>query len=222
MVLQTIVLPLYDLVNYLAVNGLEPLLHFMKMEFESIVSTIPPNRLHNSLLFIKLIDFYFIIFLYIHNMYLLRGALTSKPYSFVARPWEFKSIESIDFFDSIGAAIRFDIRGDKIIRVLPRLHEDINEEWISDRTRFSVDGFRLQRIDGPLLNINQAFKNLSWVNAVYFLSNLLFKTKDLNFDFLMNFGQIKNQNLNVNYFNDSFSDFENEIWLNLFTSCFFF
>ena len=75
------------------------------------------------------------------------GALTSKPYEFVARPWELKKTNSIDVFDAVGSNIRIDSKGDKIMRVLPRINEDINEEWISDKTRFAYDGLNYQRID---------------------------------------------------------------------------
>jgi len=75
------------------------------------------------------------------------GALTSKPYAFVARPWELKKTNSIDVFDAVGSNIRIDSKGDKIMRVLPRINEEINEEWISDKTRFAYDGINYQRID---------------------------------------------------------------------------
>ena len=75
------------------------------------------------------------------------GALTSKPYAFKARSWELKSTESVDVLDAVGSNIKVDARGLEVMRILPRLHEDINEEWISDKTRFSCDGLKLQRID---------------------------------------------------------------------------
>ena len=75
------------------------------------------------------------------------GALTSKPYAFIARPWELKKTNSIDVFDAVGSNIRLDSKGDKILRVLPRINEEINEEWISDKTRFAYDGINHQRID---------------------------------------------------------------------------
>ena len=75
------------------------------------------------------------------------GALTSKPYEFVARPWELKKTETIDVFDAVGSSIRIDSKSDKILRVLPRINEDINDEWISDKTRFAYDGINNQRID---------------------------------------------------------------------------
>ena len=75
------------------------------------------------------------------------GALTSKPYAFVARPWELKKTDSIDVFDALGSNIRVDSKGDKVLRVLPRINEDINQEWISDKTRFAYDGLNHQRLD---------------------------------------------------------------------------
>ena len=77
------------------------------------------------------------------------GALTSKPYAFTARPWELTKTESIDVMDAQGANIRVDARGNEVLRVLPRLHEEINEEWISDKTRFACDGLSRQRLDRP-------------------------------------------------------------------------
>ena len=75
------------------------------------------------------------------------GALTSKPYEYVARPWELKKTQSIDVFDAVGSNIRIDSKGDKILRVLPRINDEINDEWISDKTRFAYDGLNYQRID---------------------------------------------------------------------------
>ncbi len=77
------------------------------------------------------------------------GALTSKPYAFNARPWELRKTNSIDAMDAVGSNIRVDCRGREVMRVLPRLHEDINEEWIADKTRYACDGLRRQRLDRP-------------------------------------------------------------------------
>ena len=79
------------------------------------------------------------------------GALTSKPYAFTARPWELNKTESIDVMDAVGSNIRVDARGSQVMRVLPRLNEDVNEEWISDKTRYAVDGLRRQRLDRPFI-----------------------------------------------------------------------
>ena len=82
------------------------------------------------------------------------GALTSKPYAFAARPWELNKTESIDVMDALGCAIRIDTRGREVMRILPRTNEDINEEWISDKTRHVVDGLRTQRLDQPYVREN--------------------------------------------------------------------
>jgi NADH dehydrogenase (ubiquinone) Fe-S protein 1 len=93
------------------------------------------------------------------------GALTSKPYAFSARPWELKSVESIDTLDSICSNIRVDIRGYEIMRVLPSLNEELNEEWLHDKSRFSFDGLKRQRLCDPLLKKDGKFVQISWVEA---------------------------------------------------------
>ncbi len=77
------------------------------------------------------------------------GALTSKPTAFHARPWEYVKTESVDVMDALGCAIRVDSRGREVVRILPRVNEAINEEWISDKTRHIVDGLKTQRLDRP-------------------------------------------------------------------------
>ncbi|MBM3569171.1 MAG: NADH-quinone oxidoreductase subunit NuoG, partial [Alphaproteobacteria bacterium] len=77
------------------------------------------------------------------------GALTSKPYAFSARPWELRKTESVDVMDAVGSNVRIDARGSAVMRILPRLHEDINEEWIADKTRHACDGLSRQRLDRP-------------------------------------------------------------------------
>lgn len=93
------------------------------------------------------------------------GALTSKPYAFQARPWELTKTESIDVMDAVGSNIRVDTRGREVMRVLPRLNEAVNEEWISDKTRFIWDGLRTQRLDRPYLRIDGRLKTVSWAEA---------------------------------------------------------
>ena len=93
------------------------------------------------------------------------GALTSKPYQFNARPWELKKTETIDVMDAVGSNIRIDARGSEVLRVLPRLHEDVNEEWISDRTRFAYDGLRRQRLDRPYVRKDGALRPANWDEA---------------------------------------------------------
>src|SRR4028118_556495 len=82
------------------------------------------------------------------------GALTHKPYSFSARPWELTKVESVDVMDAVGSAIRIDSRGREVMRILPRINEAVNEEWISDKTRHVVDGLRVQRLDRPFVREN--------------------------------------------------------------------
>lgn len=94
------------------------------------------------------------------------GALTSKPYTFIARPWELKSVQSIDTFDGIGSNIRIDVRGYEIMRILPRLNESINEEWVSDKTRFAFDGLKIQRLYEPLLKKDNTFLVITWQEAL--------------------------------------------------------
>ena len=93
------------------------------------------------------------------------GALTSKPYVFEARPWELKKTESIDVMDAVGSNIRIDTYGWEVKRVLPRVNEDINGEWISDKTRYSCDGLKNQRLDTPYIKEDNKFKKSSWDEA---------------------------------------------------------
>ncbi|HEY9236124.1 MAG TPA: NADH-quinone oxidoreductase subunit NuoG [Phenylobacterium sp.] len=93
------------------------------------------------------------------------GALTSKPYAFNARPWELKKTESVDVMDALGSAIRVDSRGPAVLRVLPRLNEEINEEWISDKTRYAVDGLSRQRLDRPFVRKGGRLQPATWAEA---------------------------------------------------------
>ena len=93
------------------------------------------------------------------------GALTSKPYAFSARPWELKRTETIDVMDAVGSNIRVDSRGSEVMRTLPRLHEAINEEWISDKTRFAYDGLKRQRLDRPYVRRDGKLEPASWADA---------------------------------------------------------
>lgn len=94
------------------------------------------------------------------------GALTSKPYAFNARPWELKKTESVDVMDAVGANIRIDARGSEVLRVLPRLNEEINEEWISDKTRFAEDGLKRQRLDRPFVRRAGKLTATTWDEAL--------------------------------------------------------
>lgn len=93
------------------------------------------------------------------------GALTSKPFAFTARPWELNKTESIDVMDALGSAIRVDTRGREVMRVMPRVNEDINEEWISDKTRFIWDGLKTQRLDRPYVKKDGRLQPASWSEA---------------------------------------------------------
>ncbi|HEV7879082.1 NADH-quinone oxidoreductase subunit NuoG [Bradyrhizobium sp.] len=93
------------------------------------------------------------------------GALTSKPYAFAARPWELGKTQSIDVMDAVGSAIRIDTRGREVMRILPRVNEAVNEEWISDKTRHVVDGLRTQRLDRPYIRQNGQLRAASWAEA---------------------------------------------------------
>ena len=93
------------------------------------------------------------------------GALTSKPYAFQARPWELTKTESIDVMDAVGSAIRVDSRGREVMRILPRVNDAVNEEWISDKTRFIWDGLRSQRLDRPYVRKNGRLVPASWAEA---------------------------------------------------------
>jgi NADH-quinone oxidoreductase subunit G len=93
------------------------------------------------------------------------GALTSKPYAFAARSWELAKTESVDVMDAVGSNVRIDTRGNEVMRVLPRINEDINEEWISDKTRFACDGLRRQRLDRPYVREAGKLKPVTWREA---------------------------------------------------------
>ena len=106
------------------------------------------------------------------------GALTSKPYAFKARSWELKKTETIDVHDAVGANIRVDTRGREVMRILPRLNEDVNEEWIDDRTRFAYDGLNKARLDRPYIRDKDSgkLKEASWEEAFAYIAE---KTKGI-------------------------------------------
>src|SRR5258707_6590134 len=101
------------------------------------------------------------------------GALTSKPYAFVARPWELRKTESVDALDAVGSNIRIDARGAQVLRVLPRLNEDVNEEWISDKTRFAHDGLVHRRLDRPYIRRAGRLVEAEWNEAIDLISDRL-------------------------------------------------
>jgi NADH-quinone oxidoreductase subunit G len=93
------------------------------------------------------------------------GALTHKPWTFNYRPWELKKTQSIDVMDALGSAIRVDSRGAQVMRALPRVNEDINEEWLSDKSRYAVDGLGRQRLDRPYVRVNGKLAPATWGEA---------------------------------------------------------
>ena len=107
------------------------------------------------------------------------GALTSKPYAFEARPWELKKTESIDVMDAVGSNIRVDTYNWEVKRILPRLNNDINEEWISDKTRYSCDGLLKQRLDVPYIKKDNKLQKSNWDEAITLLAD---KIQSINSD----------------------------------------
>ena len=105
------------------------------------------------------------------------GALTSKPYEFHARPWELVKTQSIDVMDAVGSAIRVDTRGRDVMRILPRLNEAVNEEWISDKTRFIWDGLRTQRLDKPYVRRDGRLEPATWGEAFAAIADKVKATK---------------------------------------------
>jgi NADH-quinone oxidoreductase subunit G len=101
------------------------------------------------------------------------GALTSKPYAYVARSWELRKTESVDVLDAVGSNIRIDARGAQVLRVLPRLNEDINEEWISDKTRFALDGLTHRRLDRPYVRRGGRLVEAEWREALDLVADRL-------------------------------------------------
>jgi NADH-quinone oxidoreductase subunit G len=93
------------------------------------------------------------------------GALTSKPYAFVARSWELAKVDSIDVLDAVGCNIRVDSRGPEVLRILPRINEDVNEEWLADKSRFAVDGLKRRRLDRPWVRENGKLRAATWTEA---------------------------------------------------------
>jgi len=105
------------------------------------------------------------------------GALTSKPYAFTARPWELRKTESVDVMDALGSNIRIDSRGREVMRILPRINEEVNEEWIGDKSRFIWDGLRRQRLDQPYIRSGGKLKPVSWSEAFAAIAEHLSEAK---------------------------------------------
>src|SRR2546429_941737 len=101
------------------------------------------------------------------------GALTSKPYAYVARPWELRKTEGVDVLDAVGSNIRIDSRGSQVMRVLPRLNEAVNEEWISDKTRFAIDGLVRRRLDRPHIRSDGQLREVDWRQALELVAERL-------------------------------------------------
>lgn len=101
------------------------------------------------------------------------GALTSRPYAFNARPWELKKTESIDVLDAVGSNIRVDVKGREVMRILPRNHDDVNEEWISDKTRYACDGLKSQRLDKPYVRKDGKLQVATWDEALQAVASKL-------------------------------------------------
>ncbi len=108
------------------------------------------------------------------------GALTSKPYEFQARPWELNKTETIDVMDAVGSNIRVDTRGREVMRIMPRVNEAVNEEWISDKTRFIWDGLRTQRLDQPYVRKNGRLTAATWSEAFDAIAAVVAKTEPEN------------------------------------------
>ncbi|MGJ8528229.1 NADH-quinone oxidoreductase subunit NuoG [Maritalea sp.] len=104
------------------------------------------------------------------------GALTSRPYEFAARPWELNKTESIDVMDAVGSNIRVDSRGREVMRIMPRINEAVNEEWISDKTRFIWDGLKSQRLDKPYVKKGKRLQAASWTDALSAVARAVKKT----------------------------------------------
>ena len=113
------------------------------------------------------------------------GALTSKPYEFKARPWELRKTESIDVMDAVGSNIRVDARGREVLRILPRTHEAVNEEWISDKTRFVWDGLKTQRLDQPYVREMGKLRPATWSEALGVVARKLKAAKPDRIGFLV-------------------------------------
>lgn len=104
------------------------------------------------------------------------GALTSKPFAFTARPWELNKTETIDVMDALGSAIRVDTRGREVMRIMPRVNEEVNEEWISDKSRFVWDGLRTQRLDRPYVRKDGRLTPATWGEAFAAVKDAVSKT----------------------------------------------
>src|SRR5690606_39229930 len=117
------------------------------------------------------------------------GALTSKPYAFIARPWELEKVNVVDYFDSFGSSAIAELRGFDLVRILPRINNKVNEEWLTDRARFFFDGLRYQRLLLQLLKKKFGFVPVSWGFVKDFFLNLsrIVSKKQFNGDIVPSF-----------------------------------
>ena len=132
------------------------------------------------------------------------GALTSKPYSYEARPWELNKIETIDVMDAVGSNIRVDTKGWEVKRILPRINDDINEEWISDKTRYACDGLLNNRIDTPYIKKKGKYHPVSWGEAIEFINQNSKNKKDFGFWLIGYDGEVKSFSLEEKFVNEIF------------------
>ena len=152
------------------------------------------------------------------------GALTSKPYAFMARPWEIGSTETIDVLDSVGSNIRVDTKETEVIRVVPLLNDTLNEEWISDKTRFSFDGLKLQRIGNPFFFQDSFLKLFSWQKALKKLQEVQKNIKPSEMTFVcgnnvdLETSQVLkkiSQNKGISIVSERFLDVDNKLFSNV-------
>ncbi len=134
------------------------------------------------------------------------GALTSKPYAFEARPWELTKTESIDVMDAVGSNIRVDTKGWEVKRILPRINIDINEEWISDKSRYACDGLSANRIDTPYIRVNGRLQSCDWIEAFNFISKNIKKfSGDNAFGIVGDLVDVETMYIFKKFFNDILS-----------------
>jgi NADH dehydrogenase (ubiquinone) Fe-S protein 1 len=157
----------------------------------------------------SILSVYFYINIYISKM----GALTSKPYAFTARPWELRSVKSVDIFDALGSSIRLDMRGLNVMRVLPSIQENLNEEWISDKIRFSYDAFKRQRLSSPLIKVSDLqFKKADWVTIFYSFYKRSFFKGNYGWDFVLSRFADLHSSLSIKWFSDNFLNNANFVY----------
>ena len=139
------------------------------------------------------------------------GALTNAPYAFTSRPWELVSTNSIDILEPLCASVTFDKRGPEIMRSLPRVNEDVNEEWLADKSRYSYDGLKRQRLDQPMMRDLKTgkYKEVSWEDALKIMSNKMQQLNDPSTQMMGLVGEF-NSLETVTLLKDLFSQFDNE------------